>query len=53
MPNTGHFRSHRFQAALRRGWHPCDVSESRPRVLVVDDDRAVPATLRPSRELKG
>ena len=53
MPNTGHFRSHRFQAALRRGWHPCDVSESRPRVLVVDDDRAVRDSLRRSLEFNG
>jgi two-component system response regulator MprA len=53
MPNTGHFRSRRVQAALRRGWHPCDVNESRPRVLVVDDDRAVRDSLRRSLEFNG
>ena len=41
------------QPLLRLGWHPCVVTDSKPRVLVVDDDRAVRDSLRRSLEFNG
>ena len=38
---------------LRRRWHPWRVSETKSRVLVVDDDRAVRDSLRRSLEFNG
>ncbi len=59
-PSQHHSRStsvllaHRVvQAHLRRDWHPWDVPESKPRVLVVDDDKAVRDSLRRSLEFNG
>jgi two-component system, OmpR family, response regulator MprA len=46
--------SDRTQAGLRLGWHSRDVTApARPRVLVVDDDRAVRESLRRSLEFNG
>jgi two-component system response regulator MprA len=42
-----------FQDRLRRGWHDGEVTDSKPRVLVVDDDRAVRDSLRRSLEFNG
>ena len=42
------------QSRLRRGWHSRTVTAAaRPRVLVVDDDRAVRESLRRSLEFNG
>ena len=42
-----------FSLCSVRGWHPWRVSEPKPRVLVVDDDRAVRDSLRRSLEFNG
>lgn len=41
------------QPTLRPGWHPWQVPETKPRVLVVDDDKAVRESLRRSLEFNG
>ena len=38
---------------MRACWHPWPVAQTRPRVLVVDDDRAVRESLRRSLEFNG
>ena len=43
----------RGDGAVAGDWHPWRVPQTRPRVLVVDDDKAVRESLRRSLEFNG